>query len=430
MNTQQQQALMVAAPQSGSGKTVITLALLRALKDIGLDISAAKAGPDYIDPGFHAIASGRPSVNLDPWAMRTERLEDLAAAQAGSYLMVEAMMGLYDGAADGSASPASLAKSLGMPILFVIDAARQSHSIAALMRGFRDHDHGLNFAGIILNRVGSARHETLLRNALADIEVPVLGAVPCDQKLGLPERHLGLVQAGETSEIENFIGAAGQLIATHCDLELIKDSFKPTKTDEKSVGRLPPLGQRIAIAQDNAFSFIYPHHVNDWREQGAELSFFSPLKDEAPNRDSDAIFLPGGYPELHGEALSEASGFKKSMLDHRHKGTLIYGECGGYMTLGEGLIDADGNRHAMLGLLQLETSFEKRKLHLGYRQLKTNDFGLGERLRGHEFHYSSALKAQGKPLFDVKDALGADLGTAGLRSDNVMGSYMHIIDRV
>lgn len=420
---------MIAAPASGSGKTVLTLALLRALKDRGYDIAGAKAGPDYIDPAFHAAATGRPSVNLDPWAMEVDRLLALAAAQETEYLLTEAMMGLFDGAADGSGSAADLSASLAMPVLLVVDAAKQSHSVAALVGGFVRHREDVAVAGVLLNKVGSKRHEALLRDALQPVGKPVVGVVKRDDALCLPQRHLGLVQAGEKADIEAFIAASAQTVAQSCDMNLLASLFQSAGNTGMAANRVPPLGQKIAVAKDAAFAFCYPHMLADWRMQGAQISFFSPLEDEAPPLDADAVFLPGGYPELHAAQLAAAEQFKKGMEVVVAREALVYGECGGYMVLGEGLIDGAGKNHAMLGLLPLVTSFEQRKLHLGYRRITSHgSFPLGQRLRGHEFHYTRAVREEGEPLFSVCDALGTDLGTSGLRKGRVMGSYLHVID--
>ena len=428
MTDNSKNGLLIAAPSSGSGKTVLTLALLRALKDKGIDIASAKAGPDYIDAAFHALASGYSSVNLDPWAMTPPRFASLAQRQEGSHLLVEGMMGLFDGAADGSGSAAELSKALGVPVILIIDAAKQSHSIAALVRGFRDHDDKVKLSGVILNKVGSARHKKMLCDALEEIKVDVLGVIPRDDSFLLPERHLGLVQAGETEDIEAFIRQAAVTLSKTCDLDKVADCFVPIRERKRQGTLLEPLGQDIAIAQDEAFSFIYPHILDDWRQQGASLSFFSPLANEAPKTGVDAIYLPGGYPELYAGKLAGADDFKFALEIARDRETLIYGECGGYMVLGEGIEDADGKMHKMAGLLNLETSFHQRKLHLGYRELKTENFVFGDALNAHEFHYTTAMKEEGEPLFTAKDALGTDLGSAGLRNGVVMGSYMHIID--
>ncbi|MFK5978953.1 MAG: cobyrinate a,c-diamide synthase [Rhizobiaceae bacterium] len=421
--------LQISAPQSGSGKTLVTLALLRALKNRGVNVCAAKAGPDFIDPRFHEKALGRPSINLDPWAMKSERICELAGALDGELLIVEAMMGLFDGAADGSGSAADLARILQLPVVLVLDCTRQSHSIAALVKGFKEFRQDIVIAGVILNKIGSCRHEKLLRNALDGITVPVLGAIPRNKNLHIPERHLGLVQAGELEGFETFCESAAQIIAENCDLDALqKVGGEVSASPDQSSIRIPPLGQRIAVARDEAFSFCYPHLLNDWRGAGAELSFFSPLRDEAPDPRADAVYLPGGYPELYGEALATANIFRGGMKKLATDRKLIYGECGGYMTLGHGLVDAKGVHHEMLGLLALETSFEKRKLHLGYRRARGERFPLGEAIMAHEFHYSSILHEQGEALFKIEDALGTNLGSAGLCDGSVMGSYMHLID--
>lgn len=426
---EKQRRLMIAAPQSGSGKTVVTLGLLACLKARGLDVAAAKAGPDYIDPGWHELATGRASVNLDPWAMSPGRLAALAAGQGGEALIVEAMMGLFDGAADGSASPADLAAQLGLPVILVIDAARQSHSVAALARGFAAHRDDVRVAGVILNRVGGARHEAMLRDALKRAGIAVFGAVPRHAALTLPERHLGLVQAGELTAAQALLAEAGRIVAASCDLEAIVGLGKRARRTAAPAAGIAPIGRRIAIARDAAFSFVYPHLLADWRGAGAELSFFSPLGDEGPRDDADAVFLPGGYPELHAGRIASAETFRSAMRAAAARGAFVYGECGGYMTLGDGLVDAGGVRHAMLGLLRLETSFARRSLHLGYRRMTAlAPFAAGQHFRGHEFHYSSAVREEGQALFSARDATGADLGRKGLRNGTVAGSYLHVID--
>ncbi|MEK1889592.1 MAG: cobyrinate a,c-diamide synthase [Phyllobacterium sp.] len=426
--------LLVAAPASGSGKTTITLGLLRAWRDLGVEVAPAKAGPDYIDPAYHTVASGAPCVNLDPWAMRPDLISALAArhTEGGKLLAVEGMMGLFDGAIDGRGSAADLATHLSLPVILVLDCARQSHSIAALVSGFRDFRRNVMIAGLILNRVGSARHEAILRSALDPVGIPVLGALPRDPRLQLPERHLGLVQAGEHADLEAFIDYAASVIGKNVDLrrlEQIAGSYGPSAS-MANVARVPPLGQRMAVARDNAFAFCYLHLLDGWRRRGAEIRFFSPLANEAPQADCDAIYLPGGYPELHAEKLASTATFASGMREAASRGTPIYGECGGYMVLGESIEDAEGMSHRMLGLLPVETSFAKRKLYLGYRRLAPLAASpFAAHLTGHEFHYASIVReGDAARLFRVSDALGDDLGETGLRVGSVSGSYMHIID--
>ncbi|MEM9731983.1 MAG: cobyrinate a,c-diamide synthase [Pseudomonadota bacterium] len=426
---------LIAAPASGSGKTVLTLAILRALHKRGVMVQPAKAGPDFIDPAFHTAASGETCFNLDPWAMGRDRLLDLA--DNDGLLVVEGMMGLFDGAADGSGSAADLAETLGLPIVLVVDCAKQSHSIAALVSGFVNHCPQLRFGGVILNRVGSARHEALLRDALAPMELPILGCVFRDEKLATPSRHLGLVQAQERDGLEAFLDHAAAVAEAQIDLDgLAELKASGTERSTYSSAGLPVLGQRIAVARDAAFSFIYPHWLRDWHNSGCELSFFSPLADEAPASDSEAVFLPGGYPELHGGQISEAHRFKSGLSLLAEAGVAIYGECGGFMVLGQGLLDADGENHAMAGLLPHATSFAKRKLHLGYRNAMLQTSGVlgevGSLFAAHEFHYSSLLEhdaAGCSALFDCVDARGKALGLLGLQRGRVAGSYLHLIDR-
>ena len=431
--------LLIAAPASGAGKTTVTLALLRALAREGVAVASAKAGPDYIDPAFHAAASAAPCVNLDPWAMRSDLLRDLAVhAQKGTEaFVVEGMMGLFDGAADGTGSAADLASLLGLNVVLVVDCARQSHSVAALVRGFASHRSDVTLAGLILNRVGSPRHERLLKEALAPLDIPVLGVLPRRADIVLPERHLGLVQAGEHGALAAFLDRAAGWFAEGCGVEALGALARSERLASGALGApvLPPLGQRIAVARDAAFAFAYPHLLDGWREAGADLSFFSPLADETPDTSADAVYLPGGYPELHAGRLAANPRFRDGVRSAAERGALVYGECGGYMVLGEALTDAEGERHAMLGLLPLETSFEMRRLHLGYRRLDPlGDLPWTMPLTGHEFHYATIVReGQGEPgaeaLFGTRDALGDDLGSAGLRAGKVTGSFCHVIDR-
>lgn len=422
--------LLVAAPASGSGKTLFTLGLLAALRRNGVAVRSAKAGPDYIDPAFHAAATGGSCVNLDPWAMRPALLRALAARTDAEMLVVEGMMGLFDGAADGSGSTADLGVVLGLPVLLVIDCARQSHSVAALARGFATHRSDVRLDALLLNRVGSARHERMLRAALAPLGVPVAGVLPFRDDLALPSRHLGLVGAGEHPDLRAFFARAADWVESGVDLAAIAGLRGPAP-DAAAARRLPPLGARIAVARDDAFAFLYPHLLAGWCAAGAAVSFFSPLADQAPDEAADAVFLPGGYPELHAGRIAAADRFRAGMLAARARGALIYGECGGYMVLGEALEDANGARHAMLGLLPLDTSFRTPERRLGYRQATPlGDLPWAMPLRAHEFRYAAILReGAGERLFAARDALGEAAGTHGLRRNRVMGSFLHVIDR-
>ncbi len=421
-------AIIVAAPHSGSGKTLITLGLIRALRNAGYKVASAKVGPDYIDPQFHAAASGRPCVNLDLWAMGKTMCEALLARQAetADIVIVEGVMGLFDGPQGAAGSTADLAMALGLPVLLVIDCAHQSQSVAALVYGFEHFQPEVDVAGVFLNRVKSERHSAMLRQSLAASGIPIVGELRQTDSLHLPSRHLGLVQAQEIQMLEKTLEsvAAGVTRETNLD-NLLKIATHLSNQSSPSPFQLPPLGQSIAIARDQAFGFAYPHMLESWTRAGASLSFFSPLADEKPEPQADAVFLPGGYPELHAGKLASSHTFLNGLRQYRG---LIYGECGGYMVLGDGLIDAGGKRHAMAGLLQLETSFATRKLHLGYRQLETLGGPFPSRLRGHEFHYASVVSENGSDkLFKAFNAAGEALPEMGLRAGKIMGSFAHII---
>jgi cobyrinic acid a,c-diamide synthase len=420
--------LIVAAPSSGSGKTTVTLGLLRALKNAGHNVASAKAGPDYIDPQFHAAATGQPCFNLDLWPMGEAACRARLAQSQADITIIEGVMGLFDGPDGAPGSTADLATAIDLPVLLVIDCAHQAQSILALVEGFRNHRNDVRIAGLFLNRVKSDRHLDLLQRSLISFDIPIAGILRHSDSYYLPSRHLGLVQAQENQELEAILESIASAVARETRLDFLFQIAATPQNQEKSrPNPLPPLGQNMAIARDEAFAFSYPHLIADWREQGANLSFFSPLENEAPNSDVDAIFLPGGYPELHAGKLASNSTFLNGL---RQSDALIYGECGGYMVLGDVLIDAEGVSHKMAGLLPVTTTFKTRKLSLGYRQLFPINGPWGGPLRGHEFHYSTiAEQGPANPLFAAKDAAGNELGTIGHRVGNVLGSYAHVISK-
>ena len=517
--------LVIAAPASGSGKTTVTLALLRHLRDAGMCVASIKIGPDYIDPAFHAAASGRACLNLDPWAMRGSTASAaIAAAAAGvDVIIAEGVMGLFDGATAHEGSTADAAAATGWPVVLVVDASAMAASAAVVVRGFADFRRDVDVAGAIYNRVGSDRHAELLIEATAKTGIPVLGCIRRDPSLALPDRHLGLVQAAEHPDLERFLCAAAKTIGAAIDTDALMRlprrtlagafavaslpgrgrtaaatggveredaaSESPASSGRRTaaarhdpgtqasllqsgpgeptamipdaaaredrrrppgLGRritpprdvpmmdsclpLPMLGQHVAVARDEAFAFVYPLALDGWRRAGAELSTFSPLAGEAPAAGADAVYLPGGYPELHAGRIAAARRFLDGLRAAVNRGAVIYGECGGYMVLGERLIDADGVEHAMAGLLPVATTFAERGLTLGYRTVRTlGDGPLGRDgacFRGHEFHYARVLREDGDaPLFRCRDALGRDLGTAGRRVGTVAGSFVHLVDR-
>jgi cobyrinic acid a,c-diamide synthase len=430
--------LMIAAPRSGSGKTTATLGLLRAFKRRGVDVVGLKSGPDYIDPAFHAAASGQEGVNLDSWSMAPNLLAALAAQTAGqsALALCEASMGLFDGVpaeAGRTGASADVAAALGMPVLMVIDVSGQAQSAAAIVKGFATYDQRLKVAGVIVNRVGSERHRRLVVEAIEAMGVPVVGALPRNDTIALPERHLGLVQARETEALDARLGRIADFIEAHVDCARVRALARELDLPPSVPApvALRPPGQRIALARDASFSFIYPHLMQGWRTAGAEIVSFSPLADEPPPSDCDVCWLPGGYPELHAGRLAAAERFREGLRRFAETRP-VHGECGGYMALGQSLIDASGAVHAVAGLLGVKTSFEKRRMTLGYREARlASDCALGSEgtlLRGHEFHYATIVATGADdPFAFVRDVYGSPEAPAGSRRGRVTGSFFHVI---
>ena len=426
--------LMISAPASGTGKTTVMLGLLRALRDDGLVVQPYKSGPDYIDPAFHLAAAGRPSFTYATWAMDATLLGGISAQQDGADICVaEGSMGLFDGVAtrgqSGFGSSAETALAMGWPVVLVIDVGGQAQSAAATALGFKMYNPDLPFAGVILNRVASPRHERLTRVGMEQAGITVLGALPRRGDLKLPERHLGLIQAVEHPDLEAAIAGYATFLRENVDLEAIRAAARSGQAAPAHPLPTPP-AQRIALARDAAFSFTYPHLLTGWRAAGADILPFSPLADQAPDPSADLVWLPGGYPELHAGTLAGAATFKAGLRMHAETKP-VHGECGGYMALGEVLIDKDGTRHEMAGLLGLVTSYEKRKFNLGYRRAvlerKMPGFDAGAALRGHEFHYSSIIDQPDAALAAVFDADGNPVTQTGSHKGNVTGTFFHLI---
>src|SRR6201994_560936 len=429
--------LVISAPASGAGKTTLTLALARAFRDRGLAVQCFKSGPDYIDPAFHAAATGRTSVNIDSWAMTRDTIERLTArAGDADLVLIEGSMGLFDGVAIpgqcGTGASADLAEMMGWPVLLVLDPAGQAQTAAAVATGLRDFRNGVRVAGAVLTRVASPRHEDLVRRAMEAAGIAVLGALPRHAPIALPERHLGLVQAEELSRLDALIAEAARLVAGSVDLDAVLRLAECAWTAPLTHAalRVTPPGQRIALARDAAFSFVYPHVLEGWRAAGAEIVPFSPLADEGPDARADVCWLPGGYPELHAGKIAANSHFRDGLRAFANVRP-VHGECGGYMVLGAGLTDEKGDRHEMVGLLGLETSFAKRRMHLGYRRAELAadmpGHAPGTQLRGHEFHYASIVAQPDAPLAAVRDANGAEVAETGSRRGKVTGTFFHLI---
>lgn len=422
-------ALIVSGARSGSGKTIVTIGLQRAFARAGLRVAGAKTGPDYIDPGFHAAACGRPAPALDGFAMPAATMRGLAAAIDAELVVAEGAMGLYDGAGAGIGSTARVAAALGWPVVLVLDAGGAAQTVAALAHGLATMPGAPPVAGAIANRVASARHGRMIAAGFAAIDMPLLGAIPVDGRLALPSRHLGLVQADEVAAAAR-IDAMADVIAAHCDLPAIRAAAHPVMPAPPAPVTIRPPGQRVAVARDAAFGFLYPHLIDGWRRAGAEIAFFSPLADESPPPGCDACWLPGGYPELHAGRLAANAHFLAGLRAFAATRP-VHGECGGYMVLGEAIEDADGVGHAMTGLLPIASSIARRALHLGYRRATWRaPLPFAERGAshcGHEFHYATLTRDAGEPLADLRDAEGHAIGAAGTRAGHVTGSFFHLI---
>ncbi len=439
--------LIVSAPSSRAGKTTVTLGLLRALCRKGYVAQPYKSGPDYIDTAFHKAASGRAGMNLDTWSMHEETLKHLIsnASSDADISVVEGAMGLFDGAAStgqfACGSTADLAALTGWPVILVLDVSSQAATAAAILKGCMTYRSDVTIAGVILNNVASARHERLVKQPIEELGVPILATINRCQDIALPERHLGLVQALENKFLQSTLDTFASLMEAQGGIEKIVKLANAANTEFLSPAndkpltplKLKPPGQHIALAQDVAFSFIYSHILESWQAQGAQILPFSPLANEPPPPVSDAVWLPGGYPELHAGKLASAQHFKDGLRALAENNIPVHGECGGYMVLGQGLIDKQGHHHEMLGLLDLETSFAKRKLHLGYRksQLLTScSLGTsGDILYGHEFHYATTVQNNDPALAEIYDAEGARIVSGGSRRGNITGTFFHLIDQ-
>ncbi|MBO0144258.1 cobyrinate a,c-diamide synthase [Agrobacterium sp. Ap1] len=432
-------ALIIGAPRSGSGKTSVTIGLLRAFQRRGVKVRGIKTGPDYIDPGFHEAATRLPGLNLDSWAMAPDLLRHLAREHAddAELILIESAMGLFDGIVtkpNRSGAASDLARLFGLPVLLVLDVSGQSQTAAAIACGFMHYDPDVKMAACVLNRAGSERHKKLSGDAIEALGLPVVGTVLRDPTLTLPERHLGLVQASEHPEMDAHLDRLADAMERSLDLDAIFAAAKPFDIPSGSTEKaLPPPGQRIALADDAAFTFLYPHIKRQWRAMGAEIITFSPLADEAPPADCDICWLPGGYPELHARRLATAHNFKAGLKSFAETKP-IHGECGGYMVLGEALQDADGVTHAMTGLLSHATSFAKRKMNLGYRQARLlGHSAIGsanDLIRGHEFHYARVIDAgNDQPLAMIADGRGVEIGPSGGKRGRVTGAFFHAIAR-
>jgi len=417
--------LVVAGTQSGVGKTTIASGLMAAFAHRGLRVASAKVGPDFIDPGYHALATGRPGRNLDAWMCGPDAIAPLAgrAAQDADILVVEGVMGMFDGANDASpSSTADVAALLDAPILLVVDGSGMSQSIAALVHGFASYDDRVRVAGVVCNRVGSPHHVALLRRALEPSGIPVLGALSLDDAFTWRDRHLGLVPVVERPElVREALDRLAAAIARTCDLDAIEQVARSAPSRSvPGVAQSEPAGAaRLAVATGRAFSFSYEDNLEALRAAGAELVPFDPCEDPALPAECTGIIAGGGFPEVYGEALAANTPLLADVHRVVRDGAVVWAECGGLLWLGERL---DG--HAMAGVVPTTATMTPR-LTLGYRDVRTavrSPLGpAGTQLRGHEFHYSTVDPRRD----DLTPTAPGTAAPAAWLDERVFASYLH-----
>ena len=405
-------ALLIAAPASGQGKTTVTAALARLHSRQGRRVTVFKCGPDFLDPQIHAFASGRPCQNLD-FGMCGEddaRWRLARAAEASDLILIEGVMGLFD----GQPSAADIAIRFGIPVMALIDAGAMAQTFGAVAHGLATYRPELPFAGVLANRSASDGHTQLLRNSLP-AGMGWFGALPKSDN-SLPERHLGLLQAAEITDLAARLDALADALAASAAVDLPK----PVNVDTLPVPVIAPAlaGQRIAIARDAAYGFIYPANLETLAALGAELCFFSPVAGN-PLPDCDAVWLPGGYPELHGDTLGKHTGLWQALKAHVAAGKPLLAECGGMMSLFEEVIDKSGTSHHFGGLLPGRSVMQKRLAALGTQFTELPE----GRLSGHTFHYSKSETTL-TPLLRAQTAKGSE-GEAIYRQDRLTASYVH-----
>ena len=429
--------VVIAATQSGSGKTTIVTGLLAALRAKGLKVQSYKIGPDYIDPGYHKLASGRPAHNLDTWLVSKEKLNEIfqKTAQDADIAVIEGVMGLYDGGKNGISSTAEIAKLLDAPVLLVINAKSMGESAAAIALGFKNYDPTVDIRGVIINRLGSPTHRSMIEEALDKLDIAAYGAIMRNDAMILPERHLGLVPVEENRKEKETVEEIGKTIAREVDIDrvitLAKSASELPKVEERSYGKAHDV--KIAVARDDAFSFYYPESLAVLEEYGAEIIPFSPLKDNKLP-ECDGLILGGGFPEMFAKELYDNEGMRTSIHEAAEAGLPIYAECGGFMYLMKRMIDFEKNAYPMLGIVPGEVEMNRKLQTVGYvSATMQRDTVLGKKgtvLHGHEFHFSSECAptegVEYPRAFEFVRTRKKEPYDAGYASGNILGSYLHL----
>jgi cobyrinic acid a,c-diamide synthase len=448
--------VVIAGTHSGCGKTTVTLGVLAALKKRGMQVQAFKAGPDFIDSGLHRMITGRSSRNLDLWMCGEEYVKRCYSMHSTDVdiSVVEGVMGLFDGALN----TASLASHLGLPVVLVVDSYGMAETAGAIVNGFRDWGLGISketnpqplttnplIMGVIFNRVASDNHYRRLHDAVRD--VPVLGYLPRELEFEIPHRHLGLTVAEEDPISKEGIDRLADTVLKYIDIEaIIRQGAKgkgQEAQDHKSIAHRPPPIASIAVAYDEAFCFYYEDNLDLLKDAGAEVVRFSPLRDASIPENADAVYIGGGYPELHAAQLSKNIPMLESFRKWAAAGRPLYAECGGLMYLSKGIHDFEGNFFGMTGVFPFGTKMKKGRSKLGYREVSLNeDCILGKKgavLRGHEFHYSEISRnaetekygstegtKETEHVYSIRNGAGEELHREGYRINNVLASYIHV----
>jgi cobyrinic acid a,c-diamide synthase len=432
-------AFMVAGTASGVGKTTVALTLMAMLRERGLRVQPFKCGPDFLDTGHHSAICGRASRNLDTWMLDAEANRAIfsSASRNADVAIVEGMMGLYDGVAGGGedGSAAQIAKLLDLPVVLVMDAGKSARSIAAVVKGFESFDPAVRFAGIVLNNVGSDRHYRLLETAIRSVTTtPLLGHLPTDPAIAIPERHLGLHTTEETTSAENRLAAFAQAGRQHLNIAPLLDLSRPDVAAASEAIPTPHPEQarvRIGVARDKAFSFYYEDNFDLLRANGAEVVAFSPLSDARLPQNLDGLYLGGGYPELYAELLNRNISMSGEIRAFAESGKPVYAECGGMIYLGRALTTVDGHSYTMAGVLPIEFEMTQRLVHFGYVNVKFVEECIlgdkGTKVRGHSFHCSRAQVNSARPAaYRLKYSLSGRDEMEGFRYKNVLASYIHL----
>jgi len=414
--------LLIGAPTSGTGKTTFTLGLLRAMRNRGLDVQAFKCGPDYIDTKYHSVAASRPSVNLDLFMSTKEHVKELYSKYTSdaSVSIIEGVMGLFDGSNKMKNSSAEVAELLSTKVLLIVNAKAVAYSVAPLLYGFKNFYKNIEIAGVVFNFVSSESHYSYLKVAAEDVGIEPLGYIPRNEGLEIPSRHLGLCIEDENC-FDSFADKVAVQLEKTVDITRLLEIYNTDEPVYVPAKETVTSNMKIAVARDEAFNFIYHENINALSKLG-EIEFFSPMSDIGLPKDTDFVYLAGGYPELYMQELSNNTSMHDSIKEYCENGGRLLAECGGMMYLCENIFDIKGNKFPMVGLLNQDASMEKMKLHLGYRRIMYEN----KEYRGHEFHYSQIINSKEKNIVgDIFTARDTEIDTKIFKYNNVLASYIH-----